>query len=267
LTRQHRNTFRPGAAGGLLGLLLLLAGGSMIGVNLPVAAVLLMLGVLALALVAYFSRRRQHVVFVSPQPLNPPTNLVLVDSWHTVIAELGRDYAEVKGRLVATLKQEEAVGGLTCRTETYGYRTPNGYEERERLVVSKGQGVVHVHIYSFGEDVFIGWHAYLNWAKWAETVPVTTKIVGREVIEFRELRRGFYVPSQFDLIDLNSLSELVHRRLEREIKAILKEKAIDQDIDFKIIRGDRDAALDRAKHGEKKSGGGWRYASRQASEG
>jgi hypothetical protein len=59
------------------------------------------------------------------------------------------------------------------------------------------------------------------------------------------------VPNQFDLMDLNSLTELVHRRIERELKAILKEKAIDQEIDFKIIRGDRDRALDKEQHKEK----------------
>ena len=265
VAREHRNLVRLAPLAGLLALVLFFAGFVAVQINGLLGLGLILVGGLGLGLVTLVNRRRQHVVFVTPQPVSPPTNLGLVDSWHTVIADLGRDYAEVKGRLIETLKQEEIVGGLTCRLETYGYRTPNGFEERERLVVSKGQGVVHVHIYSFGEDVFIGWHAYLNWAKWDETTPVSTKIVRREAIEYRELRRGFYIPSQFDLIDLNSLSELVHRRLQREIKAILKEKAIDQDIDFKIIRGDRDAALDQARHGEKKSGGGWRYKSQRAS--
>jgi hypothetical protein len=57
---------------------------------------------------------------------------------------------------------------------------------------------------------------------------------------------------------------LVHRRLERELKAILKEKEIDQEIDFNIIRADRDAALDRVRHAdEDPSRRSWRYLSTQ----
>ena len=78
----------------------------------------------------------------------------------------------------------------------------------------------------------MGWDAFLNWAKWQETDAVARKIKGRSETEYRQLAKGTYIPNQFDLIDLDSLSELVHRRLERELKAILKEKAIDQEIDL-----------------------------------
>jgi hypothetical protein len=216
------------------------------------------LGVVGLIAAAILERRRRHSIYLTPQPSVPPSNLGHVDSWHAALAELGRDYEGIKQRLSQRLMEERSAG-LDIRAEHYGYRTPNGYEERERLVVSKGQGVVHVHIYPFGEDLFVGWNAYLNWAKWDETSAVSSRAKAGETIEFRGLQAGFYVPNQFDLIDLNSLSELVHRRIERELKAILKERAIDQEIDFRIIRGDRDSALDRSKH-EKSANpsGGWR---------
>jgi TM2 domain-containing membrane protein YozV len=258
--RSYRNPIRRGYRNlfllswtGWLGLLSLTA--IIIGV-LPVPEIpnqistaLAPVGLVGLVLDAMLVRRRKRSVSVSDQPVIPPRDLVLVDSWHAVIAEFGRDYANVRQRLVGNIMQEDNIG-MSCRMETYGYRTPNGYEERERFVVSKGQGVVHVHIYPFGDDVFVGWLAHLNWAKWDETRAVSIKVHHGEEIEFRELRRGLYLPNQFDLIDLNSLSELVHRRLERETKALLKEKAIDQEVDFKIIRGDRERALDASKHGE-----------------
>jgi hypothetical protein len=222
-----------------------------------------LLGLIGLIVAALIVRRRRHAVFVPEQSIVPPRNLGLVDSWHAVIAEFGRDYDQIKARLVASVTAEQAAG-LSCRTEVYGYRTPNGFEERERLVVSKGQGLVQVHIYRFSDDLFVGWHAYLNWAQWNETAAVSNKVERGQTVEFRELRQGYYVPNQFDLIDLNSLSELVHRRLERELKAILKEKEIDQEIDFNIIRGDRDAALDRARHADEGSSRrSWRYLSTQ----
>src|SRR5262249_34586886 len=176
--------------------------------------------------------------------------------------ELGRDFSKVKQQLVDAIA-EDASSGIACQTETYTHRAPNGYEQRERLVVTRDQGMVHVHIYQFGDDLFVAWYAYGNWAQWAETKPVVVKVHSGREVEYRDLRPAIYVPSQFDLIDLSSLSEFVHRRLEREIKALMKEKAIDQEIDFKVIRGDRDRALDEERHkaGEKKGGGAaWSYS-------
>lgn len=224
----------------------------------PIRLLLFPLGILGLIVAAILARRRNHAIYLTPQPSVAPSNLGHVDSWHAALSELGRDFEATKQRLVQRLIEERSAG-IDVRSEQYGYRTPDGYEERERLVVSKGQGVVHVHIYPFGEDLFVGWSAYLNWAKWDETPAVSSRAQAGESVEFRGLQAGFYIPNQLDLIDLNSLSELVHRRIERELKAIMKERAIDQEIDFRIIRGDRDSALDRSKR--EKSGnaaGGWR---------
>jgi hypothetical protein len=83
-----------------------------------------------------------------------------------------------------------------------------------------------------------------------ESEPIAIKAEWRRVTQFVSLEPAIYVPQQFDLMDLNSLSEFVHRAIEQELRAILKEKALDQEIDFEIIRGDRDRALDRSRHGE-----------------
>jgi hypothetical protein len=231
------------------------------GRELPIIG-LGLLGIAGLALAWLLVRRRKRVVYTASQPVVPPRDLGLVDSWHAVVAGLGRDWENVKRRLVASLAAGQSMGA-ECRPEIYGYRTPNGYEERERLVISKGQGLVHLHVYPFGDDMFVGWQACLNWARWAETAPVATRVADGLETQFVEIRPGGYIPNQFDLIDLNSLSEFVHRRLERELKAILKEQAIDQEIDFQIIRGDRDRALDKSRHGEgagkKKPGRAWSY--------
>jgi hypothetical protein len=225
------------------------------GVALIMAA---MAGLIAAAIIAKFRKRS---VSVTTQSESPPRNLVLVDSWHAVVAELGRDFDEVKQRLVKAIT-DDAGPSVTCQTETYTHQAPNGYEQRDRLVVAREQGMVHVHIYRFGQDLFVGWYSYLNWAQWGETNPVSINVHERQEVEYRDLRPTTYVPNQFDLIDLSSLSEFVHRRLEREIKAMMKERDIDHEIDFKIIRGDRDRALDQERHAprEKKSGG-WSYRS------
>jgi hypothetical protein len=218
---------------------------------------LILAGVAGIVTAVLIVRFRERAVAVTAQPVSPPRSLVLVDSWHVVVAELGRDFANVKRRLISSIS-EDTIFGITAQREFYTHRTPNGYDHRERLVVAKDQGMVHVHIYQFGHDAFVGWHAYLNWAQWGESNPISVKVLERREVEFRDLRPTFYVPTQFDLIDLSSLSEFVHRRLERELKALIKEKSIDQEIDFKIIRGDRDRALDEKRHGEDKKKG-WSY--------
>jgi hypothetical protein len=260
LSADYRTKFTGANVLGTIGVLLLVLGFYEITLTRePVLSLLMMAGgVGALIAAGLIMRFRIRSVSVTPQSQLPPRHLGLVDSWHVVVAELGRDFANVRNRLI-NAATEDVEPGVTAQTETYTHRAPNGYEQRERLVLGKDQGMVHLHIYQFGHDVFVGWHAYLNWAQWGETNPVSMKVRNGQEVEFRDLRPSVYVPNQFDLIDLSSLSEFVHRRLEREIKALLKEKAIEQEIDFKVIRGDRDRALDEARHkgDEKKSG--WIY--------
>jgi hypothetical protein len=261
---SYRSRFTGAMALGLLSAVLLLLGFSMIGghrgYDPPIAGMLVTLvGIIGVVVTALMVRFRKRAVSVTPQSELPPRNLGLVDSWHAVVGELGRDFTNVRQRLIRTIT-EDAEPGVTAQNETYTHRAPNGYEQRERLVLGKDQGIVHVHIYQFGNDIFVGWHAFLNWAQWGETKPVAMKIREGQEIEFRDLRPSIYIPNQFDLIDLSSLSEFVHRRIEREIKAMLKEKAIDQEIDFKVIRGDRDRALDEERHkGDEKRRKGWSY--------
>jgi hypothetical protein len=66
------------------------------------------------------------------------------------------------------------------------------------------------------------------------------------------------VPNEYDLIDLNSLIEAVHRCVTVVLKAVMEEHKIDQEIDFTIIRGDRDLALDKDRYDrrQKQSGEG-----------
>ncbi len=207
----------------------------------------IVVGVLALVLAFALSRRRRAIVSVVDRPTIPPRYLIRLDSWHAVVPELGTVLDEVMQRFVKKL-EAFAPSGVTTETERYGFRSPNGYDERDRLVITKGQGVAHLHVYRFGADVFVGWDSYINWAQWAETRPVSTRAsIGRRT-EYRGLEPGLYVPNEYDLIDLNSLIEIVHRCVTDVLKAMMEEHKIDQEVDFSIIRGDRDNALDRDRY-------------------
>jgi hypothetical protein len=263
LRAQYRTRFTGAMALALAGIVLLVVGVQTVsehrgGEPPAIGLLVIVAGIAALIGAAVTARLRARSVSVTPQPELPPRHLGLVDSWHAVVAELGRDFATVRERLIKSVTAETEPGA-TAQLETYTHRAPNGYEQRERLVLGKDQGMVHVHIYQFGHDVFVGWHAYLNWAQWGETNPVSMKVRKGQEVEFRDVRPSVYIPNQFDLIDLSSLSEFVHRRLERELKAMLKEKAIEQEIDFKVIRGDRDLALDESRHKGTEKKSGWNY--------
>ena len=213
----------------------------------PMATAELALGALALVVAFALARRRRTMVSVIDRPTIPPRYLIRLDSWHAVIPELGPLVNEARQRLARKL---EAFGasGITTETERYGFRSPNGYDERDRLVITKGQGVAHLHVYRFGTDVFVGWDSYINWAQWAETRPVSARLSAGRITEYRGLEPGLYVPNEYDLIDLNSLIEIVHRCVTDVLKAMMEEYKIDQEVDFNIIRGDRDNALDRERY-------------------
>jgi hypothetical protein len=254
--RPHRNPIaKPYRSAGLTLGRFLIGGGVILYVlaSTVAASAPAVVGIIALAWLAalvaapFIVRRRKHIDAVTSQPLVAPRNLGLVDSWQALVTGLGPDHATLRQRLHGQMAAARRMG-IKCQWETYGYRTPNGYEERERLVLVKGQSVVQAHVYPFGPDLFVGWHAYLNWAKWDEQKIPTSRIERGREIKFHSLRPGVYIPSLFDLIDLNGLSDLVHRHFERELKSRLKERAIDQEIDFEIIRGDRDLALDQSRH-------------------
>jgi len=250
VAREFRRGFwRPSLA--FIGLYLLITIVQPAAPRNPAAALVLaglVLVFLALLIVTPIrALRRRRVIAVTPEPTSGPRNLGLVDSWSSSVAALGSDYQAARRRLLERVAEARSLGA-DCRLEVYSYRTPAGYEERERLVVAKDQGQVHVHIYRFAQDVFVGWQGFLNWAGWSESKPISTKFRGGLETQFVELRPGFYLPQQFDLMDLNSLSSFVHSRIEEELKAILREKAIDQEIDFEVVRSDRAHALDRSRH-------------------
>jgi len=202
-------------------------------------------GVALVGISIVLARRPKHAVSVIDRPTIPPRYLIMLDSWHAVIPDLGPMSGDLFGKIFSKLSGLGAAG-VTAEVERYGFRTPNGFDERDRIVVSKGQGVAHIHVYDFGKDLFVGWDSYANWAQWQETPAISARRDAGVITEYRSLEPGVYIPNQFDLIDLNSLAELVHRDITRLVKAAMEEHKIDQEIDFSIIRGDRDRVLDSA---------------------
>jgi len=207
-------------------------------------------GLALMALAAWLSARRPILHAVAKQPERSPRREYMVDSWQVSVPDAGQDFEAFQQRINGALRQMDP--SLEFSFETHQSLTPRGFEARDRLVITKGQGNVHVHIQPFGRDAFVGWDSYLNWARWSETKPVSTVVRQGKRVEYRSLTAGVHVPSKFDLMELGALAETTHRNIVREIKAFLKEKEIEADLDFRIIRGDRSRALSEGKEKDSK---------------
>lgn len=244
----HHNPISKGYKGSFDGIVLLGLGGlGLLGFSLlgaVPAGFLIGLGAFVAAIA--IASKRKLFVEVAPPAAVPPRQLGAVDSWHSVVPGLGHGYEQTKERLLKRVSNARTLG-FSVATELYSHRTPTAYVECDRLVISNGQGVIHVTVQPFGSDLFIGWQSYLNWAKWAETGDITSKLGEGVVTRFRDMRPAQYVPNQFDLIDVSALADLVHRQIQEELRPILREKAIDQELDFDIIRRDRGQALDQKR--------------------
>jgi hypothetical protein len=201
------------------------------------------IGTAALAVVLGFRNRARHYDYIAPQPAENPRHLAHIDAWHAVVIGLGPEADALKERLLAGL-DELKPSQISIKAEEYGYRMPNNFELRERLVIERRQAQVHVHLYSVGDDLFVGWDARLNWARWAESTPVATRSVGLSRVRFREIRPSWYVPEQSDLVDLDSLSSVVHALVTASLNALMRERGLAQDVDFEVGRGRREDALE-----------------------
>jgi hypothetical protein len=190
-----------------------------------------------------FVWRRRKIIVNSGRPIAEPRTLRLVDNWSTMANQLGKEWKVLSDRLFKRLSEGQS-WNIQARIENTSYITPDGKQEREQLVLSQGRGLVFCHIYPYGNDLYIGWDAYLNFGQWVEQAigsgydwklrtPVVINTVTPSVVRATE----------YDLIDVNSLTEWVHSRVVEVLKQVMAEHKLDQEIDFKIVRGERQSLL------------------------
>jgi hypothetical protein len=194
-------------------------------------------------IVAIVGWRRRKVTVNAGRPTAEPRTLRLVDNWSTMANELGDNWHEVRDRLFKRLA-EGVNWNIQSRLENIAYITPDGKQERQQLVLSQGRGLVFCHIYPYGNELYIGWEAYLNYGQWPEKVITSgydTSLKALTVIN--TVTPGIALVTEYDLIDLNSLTEWAHARVVQVVKQVMAEHKLDQEIDFKILRGERQSLL------------------------
>lgn len=207
--------------------------------ELPLAA-LLGVFLFLLGLIYLIARGHRRVqVRTSGKPEHDPRYLQFGDTWQVVISGAGAHALEFRRRIQDSF-DSGAMPGMRHEIETLRYRSPDGIAEREQLVVQNRRVIVYCQVYSFGADLFLGWQAFLNRGLWTESTVATgiDRQTGQPT-KVNSVVPGTLNLNEYDHADLSCLTEWIHSRIVTTTKQLLKQLQIDQEIDFKILRGDR----------------------------
>lgn len=184
-------------------------------------------------------RRRRFVVKSSGKPEAEPRTLHLVDYWQTLIAELGNDAEELRKEFFILLDSPPMEGFKWWVEKIWDWGL-DGKIEREQIVLTLRRGMVFCQIYQYDRELYLGWDAHLNSGQWVEETVATgiDKETGM-LTKVNTVHPGWQRLSEYDITDLNCLIEWTHSKLTQLVKRLMEERKIDQEIDFKILRGAR----------------------------
>ena len=153
----------------------------------------------------------------------------------------------VRSQLKTAVKKELAIGlseGVQLGDEKIWYAGVDGPEEREQLVVTFRRGIGFIHIYSYGKDLYVGWDAHVNAGTWKEKqIADGLEPQTREYCRVNTIESDWHIPNEYDITDANCLIEWIHSAITNVTRRILAEHKIDQEIDFKILRGERQGVV------------------------
>lgn len=198
---------------------------------------LLLLGAGVAVVVAL--RRRRAPVLSSGKPRAEPRKFHAMDSWQTVVSGLGGDAATLHTRML-DLIETPPMEGFDSRVERIWEWGLDGIVERDQLVMTLRRAWVFCQIYGYQNELYVGWTANLNSGQWVEkTVATGIDKQTRTLIRVNSVERGSQALSGYDVVDMNCLAEWTHARLVKLLRELMEEHEVEQEVDFKIIRGDR----------------------------
>lgn len=187
------------------------------------------------------------------KPLSEPRILLLLDSWQTVLFGAGEDAEKIRARLMDHFRISHQQR-FSCSIERIWRWGLDGKTEREQVVLRYERGLVFCQVYEYGSDLYVGWDAQLNVGTWKEKE--IAKGIDRETgkrVRVMSVEQAVQSASEYDLVDLNCLLEWTHAQMMKVIKHYVRERQIDQEIDFTIIRGDRQTVTRQDKKQKKTS--------------
>lgn len=225
-------------------------------VGIGVGVILLVIG----GILAYSNSKRHRHILNAGKPAQEPRSLIRLDSWQTLVWGLGCEHDSVNSAI------EKQLAGITedgfvMANESIWYWGVDGKEERVQLVVRFRRAIAFVHVYRYGDDLYVGWDAHVNCGTWVEKV-----VSGgydkktSELCSVHTIAAGWHVPTEYDITDANCLLERVHAAVTKVVRLKLVEHNIDQEIDFHILREERQNVAGRGKPSEEAVAGGIRGA-------
>jgi hypothetical protein len=242
---------------------LLIVSGAYFSLISPLSPYLLLLGMILLVsagAASYLLHQRRAVVLSAGKPIAEPRMLSVVDSWQALISGLGADAELLRQRFFAVLR-DPAIVELQSRVEAIWYWGLDGKVEREQIVLTFRRAILFCHIYEYDKELYVGWDAHLNHGQWIE------KTVGRgihkesnEFTTVETVESGWQQITEYDVTDVNCLIEWTHTKLVQLVKRLMEERNIDQEIDFTILRGERQ---DLTKSRDRETGEGIQEAARR----
>jgi hypothetical protein len=205
----------------------------------------------------YLKKREPMAVRSTGQPHYQPRVLRAYDSWQAVLSGAGPSRDIFYERFLALL-EVAPIPDMEAVIEQVSYRVLGELVAREQIMLSARRAMMYCQIYPFGSDLYVGWQSFLNRGRW----------VGKDVLQGfdaatgRRIKLESVVPGQealneYDFADTNCLTEWTHAQMVTLIKQLMAELKIDQEIDFKIVRGDRAKAEAAETAPEKKTLGGF----------
>jgi hypothetical protein len=206
---------------------------------------LLLLGVGGGAAIAFYIRRQPVAVRNPGRPEYQPRILRVYDSWQAVLFAAAPSAGLLRQRFLAIL-QQPPIDGFMASTERIGYRVLGEPVFREQIVLAARRGILYCQIFEFGTDLYVGWQSFLNQGRWIEKIPgdrIVDRATGRRA-EIRDVVPGRENLCEYDYADVNCLTEWTHAQVVMLMKQLMKELQIDQEIDFKIVRGERKGPAD-----------------------
>jgi hypothetical protein len=204
----------------------------------PLAPLGLLLLIGGFAAVVALKRRRAHVLS-SGKPRAEPRSLHRVDSWQVVVSGLGGQAGTLRSRLLGLIVTAP-MEGFESHVEKIWEWGLDGIVERDQVVMTLRRGWVFLQIYDYKDELYVGWDAHLNGGQWVEkTVATGIDKQTHGLIRINTVQRGSQPLTDYDVVDLNCLTEWTHARIVQLVQRLMAERNIDQEIDFKIIRGDR----------------------------
>ncbi|MGQ0537690.1 MAG: hypothetical protein ACT4R6_01980 [Gemmatimonadaceae bacterium] len=213
--------------------------GAYLAPNGGVAMLQVASGVTASVLALQALARRPQITRTVVAPDYEPRDLRLIDSWQVLIGDLGADWNEVQMEFFSRVRHAQ-LAKLRHRVERVWYHSPRGVEEREQIVLEHGRSILFVHIYRYGDDLYAGWDAHLNRGAWSESrLAYGIDRALSAPTSVNSITRGSQPNTEYDLVDANTLIEWTHLQMVQVLKRFIDLRHIDQEIDFKIQRGQR----------------------------